>query len=623
MPLAWADVVERNEFKGLSAEEQASAREQYFLEVVAPRVPREELAAARRQFDAEPQARAAGRRRAIGRWRRARRPGRSREDQRAPGLTPMEQLEGSVAPWRLQQVRDEAAYLDRSRGPQATPLTPAQEVVADIRDATGNPVARGAVAGVAQLAQTGIGALRGAADAVGADAVSRFAQRASSTATSVGQDATMGLRGAQKLAADVTNSILNSAPALAMGVAGGPAMRTLFAQTAAADYAETGNAAHAGIQAAAEVIGERFGFGEQVQLLKGALRGMPSGDVARVLGSLIAKEIPGEQLTTALQFLGDKVGPGARNPGATFADYLQQAGETLELTVAQTAVMGGGPAVLQTTANAQRAGDAAIARSAQPLAERAARDVGFLAPAQQRRETVRRLDDFAAQHGLSPAATKAVKQRAETLPLDQVPGYFRRALQALARRGVYRGPVDDAALAALDAPPARSEERGDRDAAVPDAGGADLRRAPSPGAADAGAAADAAGAGAAADDSGRSRSNGAPRPRLRRSPASRSTATGPRSRQKAAPSASRAPTCRRWRPSTAARWCASWPAAASRTRPRRSIPPACGRRRPSSRRGGWPARARAAATARCWSARTGMSSTARTSGWPRSRMAGR
>ena len=269
------------------------------------------------------------------------------------GLSQQEMAEGSMPAERVDQMRQQAAYLDTRNSPTMQPAPLEERIAQGVRDFTDNPVARGAVAFFSQLGQTGVGAVRAGADMVGADGVADFARGASGIASTIGQGAMQGMQGNDKLAADVTSSILNSAPALAIGTIGGPALRTLFAQSAAADYAETGNAAHAGIMGAAEALGERFGLPEQVKLLKGVMKGMPPGEVARVFGALFAKEIPGEQLTTAIQFMADKFGPGARNPNATLADYLEQAGETLKVTIAQTAVMGGGPAALVQTRNAQ------------------------------------------------------------------------------------------------------------------------------------------------------------------------------------------------------------------------------------------------------------------------------
>lgn len=361
----------------------------------------------------------------------------------------------SLSPAAQAQVQARQQYHARAgAAPEARPADAATNIGASVREMTANPVARGAVAGLAQLGTVGVGVARAAADAVGADDAAAFLKGAAGGAESLAGSVTQGLSGNDKLAATITSSIINSAPAVAMGAMGGPALRTLFAQSAAADYAETGNLAHAGIMGAAEALGERFGFPEQIRLLKGVVKGMPTDDVAKVLGALIAKEIPGEQATTAMQFLADKFGPGARNPNATFADYLKQAGETLEVTIGQTAVMGGGPAALTTARDQMQRADAATARSAMNPAERAAADAGFsMRPTERRKALNDRLDDLAAEHGLSKAVVDAAKKQAETKPLSEVPGFFKRYAAAVMRRLGRQDP--DNAAAVFDQPPAQ------------------------------------------------------------------------------------------------------------------------------------------------------------------------
>lgn len=387
-----------------------------------------------------------------------------------PPLTDEAMQWQSLSPAKQQEIQARQRYAEGfANAPEARPASVASNMGAAVREFTDNPVARGAVAGLSQLGQVGTGLVRAGADAVGAEGVSDFARGAAGQAAEVAGGSMQGLRGNDRLAADITSSIVNSAPAVALGTVGGPALRTLFAQSAAADYAETGNLAHAGMMGAAEALGERFGFAEQIKLLKGALRGMPTDDVAKVLGNMLAKEIPGEQATTAMQFLIDKAGPGARNPNATFEDYLKQAGQTLEVTIGQTAVMGGGPAAISTTRNEMARADAATERSAMNPAERAAADQGFLRPTQQRKAAVDRLDDFAAVHGVSSKAVKALKERADGMPLAEVPGFFKRAIAALSRRGLVGRPVGDVELAALDEqPPTSAQAEAPQQPAVPE-----------------------------------------------------------------------------------------------------------------------------------------------------------
>ena len=104
--------------------------------------------------------------------------------------------------------------------------------------------------------------------------------------------------------------------------------------------------ARAGIFAAFEVIGEKFGLKEQMQGLKAAARRMPTDQIASFFVSALKKELPGEMLTTTGQFATDKFGPGgiALNPNATGGDYLTQMGDTIAQTIMQSMLMGGGTA---------------------------------------------------------------------------------------------------------------------------------------------------------------------------------------------------------------------------------------------------------------------------------------
>ena len=58
-------------------------------------------------------------------------------------------------------------------------------------------------------------------------------------------------------------------------------------------------------------------------------------------GKSIVKEIPGEQLTTAMQFLTDKIPRIGLNPQAGMSEYLGQVADTLFQTILQTGAMGG------------------------------------------------------------------------------------------------------------------------------------------------------------------------------------------------------------------------------------------------------------------------------------------
>ena len=100
----------------------------------------------------------------------------------------------------------------------------------------------------------------------------------------------------------------------------------------------------AGIFAAFEVIGEKFGLGETLKAYKAAAQGLPSDQIMGFLWAALKKEVPGEVLTTTGQFATDKFGPQgvALNPNATGADYLKQVADTIVQTMMQSGITAGG-----------------------------------------------------------------------------------------------------------------------------------------------------------------------------------------------------------------------------------------------------------------------------------------
>jgi len=367
-------------------------------------------------------------------------------------------------------------------GPQPTgtarALTTAESLGMDLGQATRNPVARGAAAGIAGLGQVGTGAVRLAADLVGATSVEEFARGAAGGARAIEQAATAGLAGNDKLAADVTTSIINSAPSMAMGLAGGPALRALFAQSTLREYNAGRDAgfdtseslARAGIMGFAEALGERFGFSEQLTILKAAARNLPRGDLAKAIGGLLVKEIPGEQLTTAMQFLADKIGPAALHPNATLEDYLNAAGETLKVTVGQMAVMGGGPAAISTTRRAlQRADQVSAVPIGQALPQpvepatppvdpyTAAGAAGFHVdpplttdtPQVQRKKVEAVLDGVGAMYGIPPRVVQMLRAGAEGKPLADLGPAYARGIAWLQQRGLVPAEVAPEVMQAL------------------------------------------------------------------------------------------------------------------------------------------------------------------------------
>lgn len=382
----------------------------------------------------------------------------------------------SQSPEAIERGRQQALYDARAtRAPQeAKPLETTNRLTSDLRESTSNPALRGVVAGAAGLGKVGTGAVRLAADLAGAEDVSRFAAGAEGRASATERGATQDLKGNDKLVADVFASITNSAPSMALGVVGGPAMKALFAQSALSEYGagrDAGfsvgeSASRAGIMGAAEALGERFGFGEQVQLLKSVAKQLPTGELAKVFGAMLTKEIPGEQLTTAMQFMADKFGPAALNPKGSIDQYLEAAGETLKVTIGQSLLMGGGPATIGAVRNeyqrtdAQRGNPIADFLTPKPTAEQPA-----LKPSEARSASIDRFGELAAGFGLPDKALAKAREVAATMPAGDVPAFLAKLADAYNKRGMFAKPLEPQAITdlqtAIDGPPKPAEPAAD------------------------------------------------------------------------------------------------------------------------------------------------------------------
>jgi hypothetical protein len=151
-------------------------------------------------------------------------------------------------------------------------------------------------------------------------------------------------------------SLVQNLPGLMTG-AEAPALTLMGLQSFGQEYGE-GRAAQmsegeatvrASIFASAEVIGEKFGLGDTLKGLKAAAKGVPTKELAKYFGRAFAKEVPGEQLTSALQFGADKYLPQGLQPNATLEDYINVVGDTFVQTVLQSGMMMGGGAAISKT----------------------------------------------------------------------------------------------------------------------------------------------------------------------------------------------------------------------------------------------------------------------------------
>lgn len=328
----------------------------------------------------------------------------------------------------------------------------------------GAAIVGGVGSGLAELGKAGTGLVTAGADLVGADGVSEFAQGATNQASGFQQAVTPQGEGIDKTISDVFSSITASVPFMVTGTAAEKAaFKMMFTQTAFANYGESRaanfdplpSAISATITGLAEVAGEKFGFPEQTIAVKGLMQrmlsqGRSSDDMAKNAAKLLIKEVPGEQLTTLIQFLNDKYGFAARSPEATLTDYFKQVGHTLVTTMGQSTVVGGAPAAIDATRKTYADADAAIERSATlrgPYKDAADRGLNVDpplttdAPTKQRAKTVRIFEDLAAQHGIPANVVKRAKEAADGMPAAEVGPFLNDMLGVLQRKGAIPRPI--------------------------------------------------------------------------------------------------------------------------------------------------------------------------------------
>ena len=148
--------------------------------------------------------------------------------------------------------------------------------------------------------------------------------------------------------------------------------------------------ARAAMNAALEVIGERFGLKQNMAALKASARGVPLSDLAAFYGKALARDIPGEELTYAGQLAVDR-GYGMR-PEVTIEEFLKGAATTALATVTQAGVMmGGASAISKGAQQLQKRIEPARPgyerdTSYEGLSELIARSKGFLVPDETKTE---------------------------------------------------------------------------------------------------------------------------------------------------------------------------------------------------------------------------------------------
>lgn len=401
-------------------------------------------------------------------------------DQRRAALLSRESVEPSV------QARSERLS-QPMRGTGVAYETPLEQRMGDaarvnlqrVAGKGGAAIAGGILSGGAELGKTGTGLVTAAADAVGAEGLSEFAQGATRRGSGFQQGVMPQGEGIDKHVAEVFSSITANAPVMALGVAGQTAaLRTMFAQTAAANYGELRSqgfaplpsVAASTINSGAEVLGERFGFKEQTIAVKGLMTrmlkaGYSTDDMAKNAAKLLVKELPGEELTTTIQFLNEKYGFAPRSPEATLEAYLKQLGDTAITTMGQSGVVGGAPLVLDARKAVVKRAEDAINVSAGMLPKGPYRDAaekGFIIDpplitdpvSTQRAKTIAIFEEAAATAGVPANVVKRAKEAAGDMPARDVGPFLNNLIGVLQKKGAVATPLPDHVKAALTAGPA-------------------------------------------------------------------------------------------------------------------------------------------------------------------------
>jgi site-specific DNA-cytosine methylase len=218
-----------------------------------------------------------------------------------------------------------------------------------------NPVVRGLTKGGAGLGKFYSGLFEFQADAMGLDQASRsarqFGERMRGVEEAVGERGDFLTRNFE----GAISSVAQQLPLLIAGVATASQaipLAGMAVQAFGQEYSD-GKARgqhpvqatyRASLMAALEVVGEKFGLGSQMDALRAAARGAPTGEIGKLLFDALQKQVPGELLTTTGQFAVDKFAGGGvgLTPQATFDDYLKQVADTVAQTLMQSGVMAGG-----------------------------------------------------------------------------------------------------------------------------------------------------------------------------------------------------------------------------------------------------------------------------------------
>lgn len=269
-----------------------------------------------------------------------------------------------VDPQTVQRVLTQNAY---AKAPSIS--------ASDTRMVSGLPgvLEVGARKGYAGIGRIEAGAIKALADMTGSETLTDIADNQSRYADQVENAAVLRQTpvagfGPQSIAHEVPQaasnaigSVLQTAPSLATGaLAPQFALPALFATTALQEYGEGRQAGLGGggallraiPMAGFEVAGEKLGgFDKIARGLNAATRGNGAAQLGGAMLSSAAREVPGEEFTTAGQFLTDKLPGVGLNQEATLDDYIKAAKDTALATVLQSGGMAAGGKALQGAAN--------------------------------------------------------------------------------------------------------------------------------------------------------------------------------------------------------------------------------------------------------------------------------
>jgi hypothetical protein len=215
------------------------------------------------------------------------------------------------------------------------------------------PVVRAGVKGYENFKQGILGLNEFAADFVGADNLAESIRKGGKDSRGFTEAMGTPTNRAARNFEGAVSSVAMQLPELIAGAATGSSALTLsamFMKAFGSEYSDGKErgldqddaAKRAALMGAFEVIGERFGLGKQLDMLRSSARGVDTNMLSEWMANTIKKEVPGELLTTTGQFGVDKMDGIGLNQKAGLKDYIEQVGDTVLQTVIQGGIMSAG-----------------------------------------------------------------------------------------------------------------------------------------------------------------------------------------------------------------------------------------------------------------------------------------